>query len=359
MRTRKSPSSSRPSPKAARLAREPGALGPSFPVGRLSVVRVPHFVQVAALWLDRARPGVVSAKATLRSLEIPEPLARALALSLGVVSLACGLVPRDGGDGRSTPVLSPLDPELAKYKSAKASRATPWAYVLPIDHGVRADKSGEGYFRAPRFHGEHNGIDLLAPVGTPVFAACAGRAMAATSPSFGNSVQVICPVPNELWSGRGSEPWVSFFYAHLKESLLPTGRWIDVSRGAPLGSVGKSGNAGGSEVQPHLHLELIVQRNQRSAMDERHLGTDQSPSLATDTFAERMGETCLDPFGFHPKSRLLTRARRVDPFVALTCLSGQKPDFEKAPEPLGFASTEWSRFYIARRFNVNDGPEAH
>jgi murein DD-endopeptidase MepM/ murein hydrolase activator NlpD len=354
MRTRKSPSSTPSRPKAnTRTKLAP--LGPSVASLALSASRASELAHTALHWVERSRPGLVAARTTLLALEVPVPLARALALSLGIVSLACGLVPRDGGDGRSTPVFSPLDPELAKYKQHKPARATPWAYVLPVDHGVRADKSGDGYFRAPRFHGEHNGIDLLAPVGTPVFAACTGRAMAQTSPSFGHSVQVICPVPSELWSGRGPEPWVSFFYAHLKESLLPAGRWTEVSRGAPLGSVGKSGNAVEPEVQPHLHLELIVQRNQRLAMDERHLGADQSPTPATNIFAERIAETCLDPFGFRPKSRLLTRARRVDPFVALTCLSGQKPDFEKAPDPLGFASTEWSRFYTARRFNVNDG----
>jgi len=248
-----------------------------------------------------------------------------------------------------------LDPELAKYKHARPARPTPWSYVLPIDHGVRADKSGEGSFRAPRFHGEHNGIDLLAPIGTPVFAACSGKALASTSASFGHWVQVICPVPSELWSGRGVEPWASFFYAHLKESLLPEGKWIDVARGAPVGNVGKTGNALEPSIQPHVHLELIIQKNQRSAMDERHLGADQSGSGAAKVFAERMEETCLDPFGFHPKSQLLTRARRLDPFVALTCLSSPKPDFERAPEPLGFASTEWSRLYTARRFNVNLG----
>jgi murein DD-endopeptidase MepM/ murein hydrolase activator NlpD len=312
---------------------------------------------VAPAW-NKIRPAARSSWTTLQNLEIPVSLARVLAFSLGAVSLACGLIPRDGGngEGRFTPMFGAPEPELAKYKNARPERPTPWAYVLPIDHGVRADKSGDGYFRAPRYHGEHNGIDLLAPIGTPVFAACAGRALASTSPSFGHSVQVICPVPTELWTGRGSEPWASFFYAHLKDTALPQGKWVDVARGAPLGNVGKSGNAGGPEVQPHLHLELIVQKNQRAAMDERHNGADQSPSPATNVFAERIAHTCLDPLGFHPKSRLLTRARRVDPFVALTCLSGQKPDFEKAPEPLGFASTEWSRFYTARRFNVNLGP---
>ncbi|HSC87751.1 MAG TPA: hypothetical protein VLC09_10795, partial [Polyangiaceae bacterium] len=87
-----------------------------------------------------------------------------LLAALGVV--ACDLVPSDTGEGLR-PILAP-PPDLSKSKKAEPETpAAPWAYVLPVDHGVRADESGEGSFRAPRFHGEHNGIDLLAPVGTP------------------------------------------------------------------------------------------------------------------------------------------------------------------------------------------------
>lgn len=276
---------------------------------------------------------------------------------LGGATIACGFMSKGDSDPGMVPMLVPNAPELAKKTKSEIPRDTPWSYVLPVDHGLRQDKSGDGSFRAPRFHGEHNGIDLLAPIGTPTFAACTGKALASVSPSFGNAVQVICPVPEGLWVGRGAEPWVSFFYAHLHETTLTKGKWIEVERGERIGSIGKTGNARGDQIQPHLHLELIVQKNQRSAMDERHLGADQSRSPAADDFAERIHESCLDPMGFHPKSHLLTRARRLDPFVALTCLSGTKPDYERAPDPLGFASTEWSRFYIARRFNVNRGPE--
>mgnify|MGYP000868547947 CR=1 FL=1 len=272
-------------------------------------------------------------------------------------TIACGMISKGDSDPGMVPVLMPPSPELAKKAPGKWSRETPWSYVLPVDHGFRRDKSGDGSFRAPRFHGEHNGIDLLAPIGTPTFAACTGKALASVSRSFGNAVQVICPVPEGLWAGRGPEPWVSFFYAHLQQTDLPKGKWIEVERGQRVGTIGKTGNARGAEIQPHLHLELIVQKNMRSAMDERHLGADQSDSPAAAEFAERIHESCLDPAGFRPKSNQLTRARRLDPFVALTCLSGAKPEYEKAPEPLGFASTEWSRIYVARRFNVNRGPE--
>lgn len=279
-------------------------------------------------------------------------------LLLLVLTGACGLVSHEGGDKneKGTPAITRL-PDLSKDKrrDAPVRPETPWAYVLPVDHGVRADRSGKGHFRAPRFHGEHNGIDLLAPVGTPVFSPCDGQAMAGASRSFGRWLHVICPVPGAYRAGAGPDPWASFFYAHLSTTALPHNEWVKVGRAEELGQVGKSGNARGPNVQPHLHLELIVQRNHRSAMDEHHLGKDQSDVAAAGMFAERLAEKCLDPFGFQPKSQLLRRARRIDPFVALTCLSPEKPDFVRAPKPLSFASSAWSEFYVAKNFNVNRG----
>lgn len=248
---------------------------------------------------------------------------RVVPLSVALVAtVSCALVSQDGGNAgveRKAPFLSPLPPELAKTKRATPEKS-PWAYVLPIDHGVRADESGDGSFRAPRFHGEHNGIDLLAPVGTPTFAACDGQVMSGVSGSFGRWAHVVCPVPDGLVKD-GSSPWASFFYAHLDKLDIEQDKWLDVAAGTQLGTVGKSGNARGPNVQPHLHLELIVQANRRSAMEERHLGRDQTMVQAAEFFASALDDTCLQPLGLQPKSRQISRARRVDPFLALICLS--------------------------------------
>lgn len=283
-----------------------------------------------------------------------------LLVLLGATVACSSLVSKDGEKGGAL-ALGPL-PELSKPKAAArdrepANRNAPWTYILPVDHGVRSDESGEGHFRAPRFHGEHNGLDLLAPVGTPTFSPCEGKAMAGVSRSFGNWVHIICPVPEKYMQSGGPQPWVSFFYAHLDKLDLAQNEWKDVARGQAVGTVGKSGNARGPNVKPHLHLELIVQKNQRSAMDEGHLGSDQSSVPAADYFADSLSTSCMGPYGFEPKSRLLRRARRVDPFVALTCLSDRKPNFVKAPSPLTDSSLAWTKFYVAKDFNVNLGVE--
>lgn len=283
-----------------------------------------------------------------------------LLVLLGATVACSSLVSKDGEKGGSL-ALGPM-PELSKPKTAApdrqtASRHAPWTYVLPVDHGVRSDKSGEGHFRASRFHGEHNGLDLLAPVGTPTFSPCEGKAMGGVSRSFGNWVHIICPVPEQYIPTGGPHPWASFFYAHLDTVDLAQNEWKDVARGQVVGKVGKSGNARGPNVQPHLHLELIVQKNQRTAMDERHVGSDQSSVPAADFFADSLSTSCMGPYGFEPKSRLLRRARRIDPFVALTCLSDKKPNFIKAPSPLTDSSLAWTKFYVAKDFNVNLGVE--
>lgn len=306
---------------------------------------VPGYVRLARWKLRRAK---------LRS----QLLERVLPLSLALgATISCGFVSKDGG-GAGAPLLSPLPPELAKTKRGELDRddKAPWAYVLPIDHGVRADESGDGYFRAPRFHGEHNGIDLLAPVGTPTFAACDGQVMTGVSGSFGRWAHVVCPVPETLVKKGSPQPWASFFYAHLDKLDLEQDKWLDVQAGTRIGTVGKTGNARGPNVQPHLHLELIVQSGRKSAQDERHLGRDQSGVEAADFFAAALDDTCLSPLGLQAKTRQVLRARRVDPFLALVCLSPEKPRFVKAPEPLEFASIAWSDLYVATDFNVNASP---
>ncbi len=252
----------------------------------------------------------------------------------------------------------PRVPPLAQRRvTSRATLKGPWAYVLPVDHGVRSDESGHGYFRAPRYHGEHNGLDLLAPVGTPVFAACSGLVTAGKSPSFGNWVRVVCPVPQTLVSGK-RKPYASVFYAHLQRAEVPPEVWSHVRRGQEVGEVGKTGNARGPSIQPHLHLELIIQGSQRAALRERHLGRDQSSVPAADRFFAELKSLCLRPNGFRSRSGRIGRARRADPFLVLTCLSSDKPQYEAGPDALDPWSRPWSQLYSARAFDVDSGPRA-
>ena len=101
----------------------------------------------------------------------------------------------------------------------------------------------------------HTGVDLAAPMGTPVLAAKAGRVLLVQAVGgYGNTVL--------LDHGEGVET----LYAHLQQALVREGDWI--GQGAQLGAVGTTGAATG----PHLHFEL---RNRAQALQ----AIDPTPHL--------------------------------------------------------------------------------
>lgn len=272
------------------------------------------------------------------------------------------LVACDGG-GSFPDGAAPLGdvPELSASKREESRQEAgppapvknPWVHILPVDHGVRADAGGNGNFLAPRGHGKHNGVDLLAPVGTPLLAACNGEATSGLSSSFGRWVQVVCPVPEEF--SKGTPLFASLFYAHLDEAEVPRKEWVAIKRGATVGTVGKSGNARGSEIQPHVHFEVILHGSRRDAKEERHFGRNQRNTEAADTFARELDRVCVAPNKLRSDYGDWRRTRRLDPFVALACLSNRKPKLEPPPSPLQEYARSWSSHYRASGFDVNVG----
>jgi murein DD-endopeptidase MepM/ murein hydrolase activator NlpD len=219
---------------------------------------------------------------------------------------------------------------------------------MPVDHGIRADRAGKGLFRAPRAHGEHNGIDLLAPVGTPIVAPCAGKAHSGSAGGFGRWVHLVCALPPAIGDGL----FASLFYAHLDERAV--GRAAQaVAAGDVLGTVGKTGNAASPVVAAHLHLELIIHASEEAALAETHAGKDQSDSEATRRFFAAITASCLEPTGLHPLHGEARRKRRVDPFVALSCIGIAKPPLAVPAPPLDQAFVPWRDAYAATSYDVD------
>ncbi|HEX9082215.1 MAG TPA: peptidoglycan DD-metalloendopeptidase family protein [Holophagaceae bacterium] len=110
--------------------------------------------------------------------------------------------------------------------------------------------------RKKRIHyrGRHKGVDLTAPMGTPVFAAMDGKViMSGRHRQYGNYII--------LDHGNG----VMTLYAHAKVNLVHEGEIVH--RGQQIAEVGRTGNATG----PHLHFELRVngvQQNPLPALDD-------------------------------------------------------------------------------------------
>ena len=231
----------------------------------------------------------------------------------------------------------------------------PWGYVLPADYGVRHDRGGGGAFLAPRYHGKHNGVDLLAPIGTPTFSPCDGKAGSGTSASFGKWVKIVCPVPDELTGGH--RVYASLFFCHLSKTEVGSDL-SPIHRGQKVGEVGKTGNASGKSIAPHLHLEIVLQDSERKAEAERHSGRDQSDTKAADYFFAALDKGCLTPNQFERRGAGTRRARRADPFLVLSCLGRDKPDYQRAPNGLAASSERWSELYSAKAFDVDRGRDA-
>ena len=89
----------------------------------------------------------------------------------------------------------------------------------------------------------HQGVDIMAPYGTPIYAVEGGRIAKAYSNRRGG-LSIFLQAP----SG------VQYFYAHQSANLVNTGQ--QVAAGQLIGRVGTSGNASGSA--PHLHFEKLI-----------------------------------------------------------------------------------------------------
>jgi murein DD-endopeptidase MepM/ murein hydrolase activator NlpD len=301
-------------------------------------------------------------------------LARALAhLAAGACAIASGAC--SAGDvhpkehlaavvsaAESAIATPPPADEALKKVVIEEPPAPPWtpadrelSYVLPVDLGIRADSGGDGHFLAPRAHGKHNGIDFLAPVGTPILAACDGKARTDERGGYGRVVQLVCKLPKELGGDEGL--YASFFYAHLSKANVGK-KWTHVKGGATLGAVGKTGNAKGPKINPHLHLEVIVRGSEKEALEERHAGVVPKANAAADRFFEILADSCLDPAKLASKDHQIRRERRADPFVLLMCASKPKPELTRPDDAkLAAAQVKWSAHYQARGFDVDRGPQ--
>lgn len=111
----------------------------------------------------------------------------------------------------------------------------PLPYAVPItsSYGWRSNPvTGEWLF--------HSGIDLGAPMGTPVLAAKSGRVeVAGWSGGYGNLIEL----SHESSGTR---------YAHLSEIHVTPGQQI--AKGQQIGLVGSTGRSTG----PHLHFEILT-----------------------------------------------------------------------------------------------------
>lgn len=102
----------------------------------------------------------------------------------------------------------------------------------------------QGYGPASGAYGYtfHNGIDIAAPVGTPIKAAASGKVVLARSAGlYGNRIMLQHSINGQTWHTN---------YAHLSSIGVKVGQ--TVTQGQTIGKMGSTGNSTGS----HLHFEI-------------------------------------------------------------------------------------------------------
>ncbi|MDQ4213795.1 M23 family metallopeptidase [Microbacterium capsulatum] len=137
----------------------------------------------------------------------------------------------------------------AAAKTASVRSTAGYALVAPGSGAVRyplipgSFRGGEG----PGSGRGHQGWDMLAPEGTPIYAAAAGTVRVSTEGYYGYGVAIVI---DHVINGTP----VSTLYGHMVygSRLVESGQ--QVSAGQLIGQVGNTGNSYGS----HLHFEVHI-----------------------------------------------------------------------------------------------------
>jgi murein DD-endopeptidase MepM/ murein hydrolase activator NlpD len=133
--------------------------------------------------------------------------------------------------------LAALEQDVAQHEAAFAA----FPGRRPIARGRASSSFGNRLDPFTRTLSFHPGIDLVAPTGTPILAAAAGRVIhAGPMPGYGNTVEI------------DHDNGFITRYAHASTISVRVGQ--TVQPGEPIAKVGSTGRSTG----PHLHFEVRV-----------------------------------------------------------------------------------------------------
>lgn len=183
------------------------------------------------------------------SLAIPEGTGAAVAGSAVAGAAVSGLAVAQSAapSGGAAAASAFTSPPLAVMPAASLSpaRYTPGdqQLVIPV-RGVSAAQLVDTFTDARSAGRVHNAIDIMAPTGTPVFAAAPGYvAKLFISRMGGNTIYV-----------RSFDQRRIYYYAHLSAYAPGLAEKQRVTAGQVIGAVGYSGDA--NSAAPHLHFAI-------------------------------------------------------------------------------------------------------
>jgi len=109
-------------------------------------------------------------------------------------------------------------------------------YIRPINGG-RKSQGLHGY----------NGVDLAAPIGTPIYAAAAGKVIASMSGGYNGGYGNYIIISH----GNGTQT----LYSHNSKNVVSVGQYVE--QGQKIGEIGSTGKSTG----PHVHFEIRGAKN--------------------------------------------------------------------------------------------------
>ncbi|WP_290748988.1 peptidoglycan DD-metalloendopeptidase family protein [Exiguobacterium sp. UBA3968] len=127
---------------------------------------------------------------------------------------------------------------VKKYSTTTSTKATT-GFSRPASGPIT-----QGYGAASGVYGYtfHNGIDIGAPTGTPIYASAAGKVITSRYyGAYGNHVMMTHTVNGIQYTT---------VYAHMNSRAVSVGQTI--AKGTKIGTIGATGNAFGA----HLHFEM-------------------------------------------------------------------------------------------------------
>jgi murein DD-endopeptidase MepM/ murein hydrolase activator NlpD len=125
-----------------------------------------------------------------------------------------------------------------------AGIAAPERLIIPVQHATVKDWNHQSFWFEPWGpSGVHEGIDIFAPMSTPVLSPTYGIVIYRGQIALGGNVLVVL-----------GPKWRVHYFAHLSKSHASLGE--PVTTGEVIAEVGDSGNAKGKP--PHLHYSIIT-----------------------------------------------------------------------------------------------------